>query len=274
MKIFQIVLFLACGLLVACGEPLMDASTKESRITSYKKIYNSLPETEKKLFRLAYRTIEFTYRNHQAFRKKDETKEIVNKRIKTLIDGKNSRQIVEEYKKIRRIRALWDIDQAKKRIVDIENRYKQLDKVVIKQYELYMGKDGKLDRMFLRAVIQNGSKYRLSDALFTIRIGSSSSDTLSPRTKRLYVQFPEELEPGFEVTKKIDLGYPTSQKYLPQNPVLAEYTTSRITGRELDLNRNISPTLEDLKKRLELKKSKYSSEFNRKEIKNITIYLN
>ena len=265
MKIFQIVLLLACGFLVACGEPTMDASTKQSTVNSYKKIYNSLPENEKEVFRLAYGTIVFTYRNHQNFRKKGDTEELVNKRIRAVIDGKNSKQIVEEYKKIRKIRALWDIEQAKKRIVSIENEYKQLDKVVIKQHKLYMGKDGRLDRMFLRAVIHNGSKYNLSDALFTIRIGSSSSDTLSPETKRIYVRFPGGLNSGVEVTKKIDLGYPTSQKNLPQNPVLAEYTTSRVSGRGFDLNRNISPTLDDLKKRLELKKSEYSSEFNHEE---------
>lgn len=265
MKLIQLFILLTCiTLLTACKEPTINASTYETMRSSYKDMLSSLPDKEKKQFSHAFNSIVFTYQNHVDFREKGDTREIIQKRLKLKIDGMNSSQVFEEYKKVRKKRALWDIAQAKKRIIHIENEYKQLDKVVIKQYELYMEKDGRLDRMFLNAVIHNGSKYKLSDALFTIRIGSSSSDTLSPERRDIYVTFPEGLESGFEVTKKIDLGYPTSQKYLPQNPFLFDHKTSRASGKGFDLNRNIYPTLDDLKKRLKQLKSKYSDEFSPK----------
>jgi|AntRauTorcE11897_2_1112592.scaffolds.fasta_scaffold25449_3 hypothetical protein len=82
-----------------------------------------------------------------------------------------------------------------------------------------------------------------------------------PQKRDIYINVPEGLGNGRAVSKKVDLGEPSSHRYLPKNPVLAEYTTSRLSGKDVDISSNVFPALADLEKRLELKKGEFEKEF-------------
>jgi len=262
MKTFQLLTLLACTtFLISCKDPVINASTYEVMNNSYKNILSSLSNEEKKQFNHAYNTIVFSYQNHVAFRKKGDTREVIQERLEALIDGMNSSQVIEVYNRVGKKRALWDIQKLEKNIINIKDDKKQLGLVTIDQYKLYIEKDGKLDRMYLDMVIHNGSKYKLRKADFLIRIGSSYSDTLAPEKRNIYVIFPEGLEQGKDIFKKVDLGYTSSHSYLPKEPMLTEYFASRIGGNDVDINSNINPTLSDLIKGLKVKKSEYEKNF-------------
>ena len=264
MKITQLfILLISISLLISCKDAVINASTYETMTSSYNTMLSSLPDEEKKQFSHAYNSIIFSYQNHVAFREKGDTRKIIQKRLSSKIGGMNASQIIKEYQIVRKKRALWDIKQLEKNIATIKNNDNQLSLVTIDQYKLYVEKDGRLNRIFLNLVIHNGSKYKLTSASFLIRVGSSYSDTLSPQKKTVFVIFSEGLEPGKDAHKKIDLGYPSSQLYLPKDPILEEYTTSRISGLDVDLNRNIYPTLEILTKTLEQKNKEYLIEFSK-----------
>lgn len=262
MKTFQLLTLLACTtFLISCKDPVINASTYEVMNSSYKNILSSLSNEEKEQFSHAYNTIVFSYQNHVAFRKKGDTREVIQERLEALIDGMNSSQVIEVYNRVGKKRALWDIQKLEKNIINIKDDKKQLGLVTIDQYKLYIEKDGKLDRMYLDMVIHNGSKYKLRKADFLIRIGSSYSDTLAPEKRNIYVIFPEGLEQGKDIFKKVDLGYTSSHSYLPKEPILTEYLASRIGGNDVDINSNIHPTLSDFKKGLKVKKSEYEKKF-------------
>lgn len=242
--------------LVACSEPVIDASTDSKMIESYEEIYKSLPDEKKEQFKFSYGSILYSYRTHRAYRKTDDTKEIIRKRIENAINGKNADQIIEEYTKVQRTRSLWAIQDIEKQIAKREEDKEQLARVKIDRYELYLAQDGMRDRMFLDAVILNDSKYKLSSAVFDIRVGSSFSHTLLPQKRSIYVEFPEGLEQGSNILRTIDLGHPTPQRYLPQGPILSEYSTSRIAGAGMDISANIYPAVSDLEKTLIDKRNK------------------
>lgn len=135
-----------------------------------------------------------------------------------------------------------------------------MNSVVIKKYKLYTEKDGDSDRIFLDALIHNGSKYNLTIADFLIRIGSSYSDGLQSK-RSIFVTFPEELELGQDILKKIDLGYSSPQNQLPREPMLVDSTVSRIGGNNISVDSNIHPTLSNLEKGLKSKKSDYRQRY-------------
>ena len=255
------ILLISMVFLVACGDPVMHASSYEMMTSSYKNMLHSLPDNEKQPFIKAYNSIVYSYQNHIAFREKGDTREVIQQRLEHLIDGMNASQIIGEYKKLRRKRALWDIHKLEKEILKKEDDKKQLDLVTIRKYKLYLQKDGKLDRMFLDMVVYNGSKYNLKSISFLIRVGSSYSDTVLPQKRDILLMFPNGLESGKEAFKKIDLGYPSIQRYLPKEPLLSEYSTSGIRGDKVDIVPNIYPTLSDLNRRLNFKKANFQKEF-------------
>ncbi len=264
MKIHQIIIILALALsLAACKSSVIDASSYEKMSNSFNDILSSLPDEEKKQFLHAYSSIVYTYQNHVAFREKGDTKQIIQKRLDSKISGMNASQILEVYKEVRKKRALWDIEKIEENLLNDQEKDKQLNLVTIDRYKLYMGKDGRLDRMFLDAVIKNNSKYKLSSAVFLLRVGSSYSDTLLPPQRNIYVEFPEALEQGHEILKKIDLGYPSSQRYLPKDPILVKQATSRITGNNgVDISANRYPKVSDLKRQLKKARKDFENEFS------------
>jgi len=249
------------ALLIACGEPVIDASTNDSMSKSYDRIYDSLSDEKREEFKFAYGSIVNSYRTHRAFRTTEDTKETIHRRLESAIQNKNADQILEEFRKVRKTRGLWEIQRIEKQIAKLLEDKKQLERVEIDKYKLYMDKDGMLDRIFLDAVISNGSIYNLTSAVFTIRIGSSFSNTLLPQKRTIYFEFPEGLGQGSEIATTIDLGQPTFQRYLPRDPVLSEHSISRISGEEIDISAIVYPKVSDLEKTLMTKKNDYKNEF-------------
>lgn len=258
-----LILFISFTFLVSCSDPVLNASSYEVMRDSYKTILYSLPNEEKTQFSDAYNNIVVAYLNHPAFTKKGEKREIRQKRLESVIGGMNAQQIIDASKDIWKKRAVWDIRDLEKRIAKIKKNNQQLKLVSIDEYKLYVEKDGNADRIFLDIVIHNGSKYKLTIADFLITIGSSYSDGISPIKKSFYVTFPEGLKQGQTVSKKIDLGYSSSQNYLPKEPILEEYITSKVAGNNIHIDSNIHPTLSDLEKWLKSKKIKYEESFSR-----------
>ncbi len=262
MKIQRIIVILILAMsLAACKSTVVDASTYDKMTSSFKDMLSSLPDEERKQFFNAYSSIIYSYQNHVAFRDKGDTREVIQKRLNSKIGGMNASQILDEYKKVKKKRALWDIQEIEKNLLKGQDSDKQLSLVTIDSYKLYLGKDGYLDRIFLDAVIKNNSKYKLSSAVFLLRVGSSYSDTLLPPQRNIYIEFPSGLESGHEVMKKIDLGYPSSQRYLPKEPILAEQATSRITGDGIDISANRYPTISVLEQSLKKAKKYFEDEF-------------
>lgn len=257
----KFILSVCITLLAACTNPIIDASTPESMEYSAAKIVSSLPDKDKESFHQAYSSIVFSYRSHVAFVEEGDTRDVIEKRLRQKIDGLNSRQILEEYEKVKKKSALWSIKIIERDIEKAKNDRDQINLVTIDQYKLYMGKDGVLDRMYMDLTVHNGSIYNLKDFLFSIRLGSSTKDTLLPQKMDIYVHISEGLEAGGRSGKQIDLGEPSYQMYFPENPVVSEYSTVRITGNDVDINSNIYPSLPELEKRLVLAKVKFEEDF-------------
>ena len=248
--------------LTACSDPVIDASTEKSMKTSFDKIYQALPGDEKAEFKFSYGGILYAYKTSRSFKKKGDSKALINKRIKAAINGKNAQEINGIYRGVKKTKSLWAIQSIKNQIEKRADDVKQLKTVTIESYDLTLVPDGSREQMFLQATIYNGSKYTLSDALFVIRIGSSFSDTLLSQNRNVYVAFPDGLEQGSSVIKNIDLGRPTAHFYLPRKPVIAEYLTGRITGKGVDITARLHPDITFLEETLREKERKHNDEFS------------
>ena len=257
----HMVLILSLLALTACSDPVIDASTEKSMKTSFEKIYQALPGDQKAEFKFSYGAILYAYRTSRSFKKKGDSKALINKRIKAAINGKNAQEINSIYRDVKKTKSLWAIQNIKNQIEQRADDVKQLKTVIIESYDLRLAPDGSRERMFLQATIYNGSKYTLSDVLFVIRIGSSFSDTLLSQNRNLYITFPDGLEQGHSVIRNIDLGRPTAHFYLPRKPVIAEYLTGRITGQGVDITARLHPDIAFLEKTLREKEREHNDAF-------------
>ncbi|MGL1958358.1 MAG: hypothetical protein OCD00_13685 [Colwellia sp.] len=89
MKLLQhgLVLF-SFLLLTSCSEPVMDAANEKTMKQSFKYMLDSLPDEEKKQFFKAYHKVVYAYKSHKGFKKKGDSKELIQGRIHDLINQK------------------------------------------------------------------------------------------------------------------------------------------------------------------------------------------
>jgi hypothetical protein len=207
-----IFLFLPLILLVSCGKPKIDTSSKKAMQSSLKEIENNLSKKGKKDFNAALMTIamnnlDFSSALNDKMNPKDNSADFLTK-IKNKVNGMTAEQIINKADSIKKDRKMKQRQQALKEIKELEKKKdsaqkakKHLSKFEILNAKFYKSK-GFLKRPVIELTVRNGTKHAISRAYF--KATYASPDRHVPWTKDSFnYKISGGIEPGEKQTWKM-----------------------------------------------------------------------